>query len=209
MEISYYIHLFKRKIIAIVMIIILGTTAAAYLKNYLFQEEYEARVTFWLTNFISAQGLLATKSIFVGPELINDFKQTLLSKEFIGLWKDEAVKRVPRLAALDTNAIREKIVFEVNGDSRVFSVGFRDSDPRTAVIIAQIMAGSLANEVGRIFQIKRLTVIEDAVAASRVSPSAKKIIFFAGVFWTVIAVFLVLMIDMQKVGGDHEENLLD
>lgn len=198
MEISYYINLFKKRLILIMMIIILGTATTVLATNVLFQKQYEAKITFWLTNFINDQGLLSARSIFTGPDLINDLKQMIISKEFIALWKADIVNKVPRIAQMDNDAIQEMIVFEVSGDTRVFFVGFRDSDPRTAVLISQTMSGWIQQEAMRIFQIKNLIVIDHPDAARRISPSLKKSIFYAAFLWTFIVIFMVLMIDISE-----------
>jgi len=198
MEISYYINLFKQKLIPLVMIIFIGSISSVFTANLLLDKQYESTTTFWITNFINSPISLTDRSIFIAPYIIKDFKELVKSQEFIAAVKSDLEEKYPRIAALDSGSMQHQIVFELNGDSRIFSLGFRDSDPAVTMAVAQTIANRFQDEVKRIFKIDGIVVIDAAASWNRTSASPKKIMIYALFFWTMLAITVLLMMDVSE-----------
>jgi Capsular polysaccharide biosynthesis protein len=140
-------------------------------------------------------------------QLLVDYKQIAATRLVV----NEVIKNLGLTISYDE--FKENVIIESVSDSRLFTVGFRHSDPQVAKQIADELAKQLTVAVLQIVGVENIRILDQAlVPQAPVSPNTLLNAVIGGLLGFFIALFVIILMFLinDTVRNDEEiENLIN
>ncbi|MDK2942078.1 MAG: hypothetical protein PWP56_1591 [Acetobacterium sp.] len=140
-------------------------------------------------------------------QLLVDYKQIAATRLVV----NEVIKNLGLTISYDE--FKENVIIESVSDSRLFTVGFRHSDPQVAKQIADELAKQLTVAVLQIVGVENIRILDQAlVPQAPVSPNTLLNAVIGGLLGFFIALFVIILMFLinDTVRNDEDiENLIN
>ena len=165
---------------------------------------YEAKTVLYIGSEDSAMGSIGISlgQLEANSQLLIDYKQIALTRLVI----DEVVKNTG--LNISYIAFQNNIVIENISDSRLFTVGFRNSDPLIAKKVSDELAKQITVAAAQIVGVENIRILDQAlVPQTPVSPNLFLNTMIGGALGLLISLIIVIMMFILKDTVTDEEDI--
>lgn len=196
-ELGYLLNRIWSNWYKILTVTFLGIFFSASISRYILQPVYYSEVKLYIVGESSLvdSNILMTDKLEVGDQLINDYKELVLSTTVINNVRDK-LNIKEGLENLQNNI---QIVVPLN--TRVISIGVTNEDPRVSALIANELASVSSEKLMNMVDGAKVNLISKAdIPSSPISPNIMKNVILGGIltmFISISIVFLKIVLDSR------------
>lgn len=188
----------------ILLLTLAGLVTAYGITTIFAKPIYEAKTVLYIGNEDSGLGSIDVSlgQLQAGSQLIIDYKQIALTRLVI----DEVRKNL----ALDIpfNEFENNVIIETVQDSRLFTVGFINSDPQIAKIVSDELAKQLTIVASEIVGVENIRILDQAVVPQKpIAPNKFLNVLIGGLLGLIVSVTLVVTAFILKDTIQNEEDI--
>ena len=192
---------FRKGWIILLLMVVFALGARFVSINYI-EKIYEAQTTMFTGKEQGLQTNITLSDLQASNRLIVDYQEIANSRYVI-----EPVMEELGLD-MELKDFRKALSLEILSDSRLFSLGFSDSDPELAAKVANAMALQLTQAVSEIVSVENISIVDMAlVPTNPVSPNVNIITLLAAVFGLVIGLLYIYFNDLFNDSFDTQESV--
>lgn len=152
-------------------------------------------------------GNLSYEDIIAGQTLVSEYSEIIKSKRVTGT----VIKNLNDNTISEADLSGMISIGSVNG-TRIIDISVQNTDPVKAAKIADIVANVFSEEVGKLYRIENINIIDKAeVPQNSIFPTRKKNIAAAGLVALILALCIVFVIEFLdntiKTSEDVEKHL--
>lgn len=172
---------------ALLLAVILFSTASYYFTNYVITPVYRASSTIFIGRDPGALPEITISDITVGQRLAVDYRELMMTN----LTMEEVFLRLP--AEYRNVNIRANLLVHVVPDSRFMRIFFDDTNPARAATILNTLSEVLIEQAANIVGVRNVQIVDYAqVPILPVSPNLFNNIIVAGLLGLILTVLLIL-----------------
>ena len=176
----------RRKAAAILLIALLGATAAFGITKYFMTPKYTSTAMVYILS--KSTSITSLADLQIGSQLTVDFETIGASRPVL--------ERVISGLELDMNYEGLKRIVSISNpsSSRILKISVTHEDPVMACDICNAMADSVASRVAEVLETDKPSTVEEAVVADRPSsPKVRRNILLGGMLGFLVAAAFVLI----------------
>ena len=188
----------------VLLLSIIGFGSAYFVSDKIVTPVYEAKTVLYIGNEDSGLESIGISlgQLQVGSQLLIDYKQIALTHLVI----DAVIQNTGLNISYDD--FQKDIVIESVQDSRLFTVGFRNSDPVTAKTVSDELAKQLTVAVFEIVGVENIRVLDQAsVPEIPVSPSKLLNTAVGGLLGFLVSFCIIIIMFVLKDTIKDEEDI--
>lgn len=188
----------------ILLLTFIGLVTAYGMTTIFVKPLYEAKTVLYIGNENSGLGVIDVSlgQLQAGSQLIIDYKQIALTRLVI----DEVRKNL----ALDIpfNEFENNVIIETVQDSRLFTVGFINSDPQIAKMVSDELAKQLTIAASEIVGVENIRILDRAVIPQKpIAPNKFLNVLIGGLLGLIVSVAFVVISFILKDTIQNEEDI--
>ncbi|MBC3805363.1 hypothetical protein GH808_13145 [Acetobacterium fimetarium] len=203
-DLKELIDIIVKKWWLILLLTIVGFGSAYLVSAKYVTPVYEAKTVLYIGSEDSAMGSIGISlgQLEANSQLLIDYKQIALTRLVI----DEVVKNTG--LNISYIAFQNNIVIENISDSRLFTVGFRNSDPLIAKKVSDELAKQITVAAAQIVGVENIRILDQAlVPQTPVSPNLFLNTMIGGALGLLISLIIVIMMFILKDTVTDEEDI--
>lgn len=218
-EIKEILNILMKRLWIIIIIPVIVVAIVGYLNFMVFVPVYQADTTLLIaglrsvtpsadgTSAAEGSGNMSFEDIIAGQTLVSEYSEIIRSKRVTST----VVKDLNDKAVTEED-LRDMISIGAVNDTRIIDISIQNSDPVQAAKIADIVANVFSEEIGILYRIDNINIIDRAeVPKVPIAPTKKKNIGMAGLVAFILAVSIVFVIEFLdntiKTSEDVEKYL--
>lgn len=216
LDIQELIKIILKRLWLIILIPVIAVGIAGYINFKVFVPIYEAYTTLLVTglsntavNTGSSSGseTMSFEDIIAGQTLVSEYSEIIRSKRVTST----VVKNLND-SSITENELAGMISIGAVNDTRIIAISVQNTDPVKAAKIADVVASAFSEEIGVLYQIENINIIDRAeVPQKPIAPTKKKNLAMTGLAAIVAALGLVFLIEFLdntiKTSDDVERHL--
>ena len=203
-DLKELIDIIVKKWWLILLLTIVGFGSAYLVSAKYVTPVYEAKTVLYIGSEDSAMGSIGISlgQLEANSQLLIDYKQIALTRLVI----DEVVKNTG--LNISYIAFQNNIVIENISDSRLFTVGFRNSDPLIAKKVSDELAKQITVAAAQIVGVENIRILDQAlVPQTPVSPNLFLNTMIGGALGLLVSLIIVIMMFILKDTVKDEEDI--
>lgn len=224
-EIKEIINILMKRLWLIITIPVIVVAVAGYFNFMVFVPVYQADTTLLIAGLrnvvpstggssaangsptADGSGSMSFEDIIAGQTLVSEYSEIIRSKRVTGT----VVKNLNDSSITDED-LRSMISIGAVNDTRIIDISIQNTDPVKAAKIADIVANVFSEEIGILYRIENINIIDKAeVPKDPISPTKKKNLATAGLAALILAISIVFIIEFLdntiKTSEDVEKHL--
>jgi capsular polysaccharide biosynthesis protein len=199
----------------IILLPVVAAAVAGYLNFMVFVPVYQANTTLLIVglNNVTANSAdsgssnMNIEDIVAGQYLVSEYSEVIRSKRVTG-----AVVKSLNDGSITEEDLASMISISSVNETRLINIAIQDTDPVRAAKIADVVADVFSKEVGVLYNITNINIIDRAeVPTNPIAPEKKKNIAVAGLAALIIAIGIAFLIEFLdntiKTSDDVERHL--
>lgn len=188
----------------ILLLTLAGLVTAYGITTIFVKPIYEAKTVLYIGNEDSGLGSIDVSlgQLQAGSQLIIDYKQIALTRLVI----DEVRKNLT--LDIPFNEFENNVIIETVQDSRLFTVGFINSDPQIAKIVSDELAKQLTIAASEIVGVENIRILDQAVIPQKpIAPNKFLNVLIGGLLGLIVSVALIVISFILKDTIQNEEDI--
>jgi len=173
---TYFIRLIKKNLKFIFLVMSFSIAVVSALSIWVIPKQYEAKISMMIVSDPIATGApIVYDELQAGLELINDYRQIIETDVVLSETKERLSSEIPLIKNIPNDEMKQNIIFDSVGDSRVFNIIYRDTNNQTAQKVANMLAAVLKEKVALLLKVDNLSILGPAELPEKsVSPDLVK-----------------------------------
>ncbi|MFC4775853.1 YveK family protein [Paenibacillus sp. GCM10023252] len=195
LDIKHIVSIIRRKIWLVVLIVILGTTAAGVYSTVIMKPVYQAYTKLIVNSTVGKAGMfqLDLNMINTNLSLINTYKEIIRTPSIMDL----VIEQNPKLD-VTTDQLMKNIRFSSVNGTQVVTISYLDTNYERATQIVNSVSQVFQQQIPKIMMVDNVYLLhmaDDAEVPAPVKPEPKLNMAIGGILSLLIGIGLVLLLD--------------
>lgn len=207
-DLREFFDIFRKKWWLMLILVVLGAGIAFGYSAKFVTPVYEAKTTLYIGNEDTGLGSIGISlgQLEAGSQLLIDYKQIALTH----LVLNEVIENLGLNISYED--FQENVVIESVADSRLFTVGFRNSNPEIARAVSDELAKQLSIAVLQIVGVENIRILDQATLPQE--PMAPNKLLntligaMVGLITAIFIIFFMYLLDDTIKGEEDIEKLI-